>query len=320
MVFLFNQTDEELKLRCDITEKDGEKEMVLAMVFPNQYYVNLLHTKSQAIINAAQTRFRLGIASIHPDQLVGHDFYISKRVAGYGINTDEKNDPAMAEIVPCNPNPSKDRDTPRNLAVAVFKRDETDQENTKNAHLRTYDTNDTSLTKIETVSIHDKNTSAVYEFHFLAIKWVGWFRLKRQSYLVVENGDKKKFYRFSSVPSKIKSDHYNDWLQPMSDEETAAMLEAARVEATNKANSRRTQDVSKPRSDKQRPNNNRPKKQPYRNGNNNQRPNNGQNRNGSGGNRPKSGSGSSHGQKRPNQNSNHRSNNGNNKYYKKKHY
>lgn len=325
MVFLFNQTGEDLKLRCDVKElEDGANEMNIAVVFPNQSYVNLLHTRNAAIIKAAKTRFRLGVADFQPNHPVGHDFYISKKVAGYDI--ENVTDGTMAEIIPCDVNPSKDRDTIRNLVVAVFKRDEM-----KTPNLRTYDTNDTTLTKIEAITLCEKDATSVYEFHFVAIKWVGWFRLKRPSYLIVDDGNKPAYYMLSSIDSKMKANIKNDWLLPLSDDEAEMMLAAAKAEEGKRAEVKHVQGARKPQS--QRPQQNR-QNQNYRNSNN-RKGNGGQNRNGSNnyhGNSYKGGQGRSNNQQRSNSNGNYRNNNNrssnggyqkkrnNNSFYRKKDY
>ena len=263
MLFLFNRTGEDLKLQCDVTvEGNKATDMSLSIVFPNGSFTKLLHTSDRSIIDAAKRRFRSGSANLYSDRLIaGHDFYISKKVTGYNIINAPEN--CMVEMIPCDVNPSLDRDITRNLAVAIFK-----QGGCSPTGIRTFDTSDTALTKIDTVSIYDKSESITYEIHFLAIKWVGWFRLKRASYLIVENGTEKKMFKFSCIDSKMKANVRNDWLQPMSDDDTVMLLEAERLEESRRARVKHVQDARKPQKKYQ---NNRGNKQSYSR-NNNRRP------------------------------------------------
>lgn len=229
MIFLFNQTGETLKLQADIvtvhnheTEETSHDEMTIWVITPSGAKIGLLETSDSEIIRAAKTRFKLGVMDVHPGRLVGHDFYISKKLTGYDMT---KHGPhTMVGMIPCATNPSNDRDVIRNLCLGIFRVEEGKQIN-----LRTYDTNDTSLTKIDTVSVtYENGDTVVYEFRFVAIKWTRWGRLKRPSLVLLKNGDLTEVYKMDSIKSKLRPDVLNDWLTKLTPEESKQLLAEAK--------------------------------------------------------------------------------------------
>lgn len=299
MIFLFNQTGETLRLRADVTsvvhhnDTDGgltsRRELKIMVETPTHASIGLLQTDNEAIIEAAEARFKLGVMDVHPGRLVGHDFYIHKKLTGFDISN---HDPScMVRMLPCGLNPSTDRDVIRNLVLGVFK-----VEDGKKVNLRTYDTTDTSMTKIDRVTVTDEHgETIIYEFRFVAIKWSKWFRLKRPSLLLLNDGDTTKVYKLDSVKSKLAPEILNDWLTELSAEESNNLLERAKLEQTTINHVQRpTQTKKNPGYKNQQGNrrppsgNNRPNR-PY-NGNNKKkytgRPND---RNGDSGYRPRTG-------------------------------
>ena len=306
MIFLFNQTGETLRLRADVTsvahhdEATGDietrRELKIVVETETHALIGLLHTDNADIINAAEARFKLGVMDVHPGRLVGHDFYIHKKLTGFDIMN---HDPScMVRMIPCGLDPSTDRDVVRNLVLGIFKVEEG-----KKVNLRTYDTTDTSMTKIDRVTVTDEHgKTVIYEFRFVAIKWSKWFRLQRPSLLLLKNGDTTKVYKLDAVKSKLAPEILNDWLTELSEEESKNLLEKVKLEQTKIDHVQGPTRMKKNQGGKpgyknqqgnRRPNNNNRSSRPYNGGggdkkkyNGNSRPND---RNGNSGYRPKTG-------------------------------
>lgn len=224
MIFIINRTDELLNLNSEFTEKaeaivDGEptsitQEATIWLRLPNGGRVNLLHTVDPAIIKAIKSRFNDRTMGVGPKSVAAHDWYMSGVNAGYKV--DSESDINLLEMITVPMNPSNEREIPRNVILGIFKI----QSDSDVVDIGTCDHNDTTFTSSSRVNITgDDGITSIYEFRIVAIKWVGWNRLKRPAYCKAVYNDDIVYFQMRAAEIPNRPGSYKDYLQKVPEEE-----------------------------------------------------------------------------------------------------